>query len=491
MNVPTFPTFLGLRPALLLLGLCLGGIGCARSRPPSERTTSSPTANPDVPKDEGPLNVHRAVANAQRHAPAIRTARARVDVASAGLELTDTAYLPRLDLVWQEIRATRNNISGTTFPQGVIPAISGSVGTKRSWESGWGSNAGALLSYEPLDFGLRSSTSEAARLSVRQAEADVRVVRLDAGAAASEAFLAHLAALKTLRATQANLERWEVFAKSVHALTDRELRPGADASRADAEVAAARTQMLLAEQTVQTSRIALAESMGTTELPGETDAGPLLELPPQAPPPADPAAHPLLDRQAAALQAARARQDAIDHAFAPRLNLLLGVSGRGSGFDPAGNLEPSDGLFPTRPNWAAGVSLTFGVTDYFQLGARRLAEEGAERAERARTDEIYLALKMQSARVRTTFETARKIAENTPVQLKAAKDAVARARARYDSGLGTMTEVADAQRLLAQAEIDDLLARLAVWRTLAAGARIQGDLEPFLQLVTAAEKGKK
>jgi outer membrane protein TolC len=412
-------------------------------------------------------------------------------VANAGVELADTAYLPRLDLVWQEIRATRNNISGTMFPQGVIPAISGPVGKTRSWDSGWGSNAGALLTYEPIDFGLRSGTTEAARLATRQAEADVRLTRLEVGVLAADAFLAHVAALQTLRATRANFERWEVFAKAVHTLTDRELRPGSDASRSDAEVAAARTQLLLAEQTVQTSRIALAESMGTDQPPMETDPGPLLDIPPQEPPSRDPFAHPLLERQAAAIQVARARKDALDHAYAPRLSLLLGVSGRGSGFDPAGDLEPSEGLFPTRPNWAAGISLTFGVTDYFQLGARGLAEEGAERAERARSDEIYLALRMQSARTRAILQTARKIAENTPVQLKAANDAMTRARARYDSGLGTITEVADAQRLLAQAEIDDLLARLTIWRTIAVSARTQGDLEPFLQLVTAAQRGRK
>ena len=54
---------------------------------------------------------------------------------SAGIDLAETAYLPRVDFIWQEIRATRNNISGTTFPQGVIPAISGPVGRSRSWAS--------------------------------------------------------------------------------------------------------------------------------------------------------------------------------------------------------------------------------------------------------------------------------------------------------------------------------------------------------------------
>ena len=94
---------------------------------------------------------------------------------------------------------------------------------------------------------------------------------------------------------------------------------------------------------------------------------------------------------------------------------------------------------------------------------------------------------MQNARIQVVHETARKIAANTPVQLKAAQDAHAQARARYDAGLGTLTEVAEAQRLLAQAEIDDALARLAVWRTLAAASRVQGDLQPFLHLVRRRE----
>jgi outer membrane protein TolC len=479
----------------LLLVLALATAGCIRLRSDPEPRLPAPArdAGPSAPspKADGPLDVRNCVEFALGHVPALRTARARADATAAGIDLADTAYLPRVDLVWQEIRATRNNISGTTFPQGVIPAISGPVGKSRSWDSGWGSNAGALLTYEPFDFGLRSANVEVARLAARQAEAEVQVTRLEAAAGAAEAFLTHLAALQTLRAARANLDRWDVFAKAVHTLVDRDLRPGAEASRADAEVAAARTQLLLAEQTLQISRVALAESMGMTELPGETDPGPLLDLPPQADVSADPSSHPLLARQSAAVDGAQARREALDHAYAPRLNVLVGINGRGSGFDPSGALDADDGLFPTRPNWAAGVSLSFGVLDCYSIRARQRVEEGSERAERARSDEIYLALKMQGARVRAVLEAARKIAGNTPVQLQAATEAHTRARARYDSGLGTLTEVAEAQRLLAQSEIDDALARLAVWRTLAAGARAQGDLDPFLRLVAASKKEKK
>jgi len=44
-------------------------------------------------------------------------------------------------------------------------------------------------------------------------------------------------------------------------------------------------------------------------------------------------------------------------------------------------------------------------------------------------------------------------------------------------------EVAEAQRLLAQAEIDDAVARLGVWRALLAAAQARGDLAPFLDKV--------
>ena len=54
------------------------------------------------------------------------------------------------------------------------------------------------------------------------------------------------------------------------------------------------------------------------------------------------------------------------------------------------------------------------------------------------------------------------------------------ARARYESGLANLTELADAQRLLTNAEIDDSLARLQIWRARLAVAAAAGDLQPFL-----------
>jgi outer membrane protein TolC len=79
-----------------------------------------------------------------------------------------------------------------------------------------------------------------------------------------------------------------------------------------------------------------------------------------------------------------------------------------------------------------------------------------------------------------TLGGARNVAANTPVQVASARTATQQATARYQAGLGTINEVAEAQRLLTQAEIDDALARLSIWRGLLGVAAAAGDIQPFV-----------
>ena len=80
-------------------------------------------------------------------------------------------------------------------------------------------------------------------------------------------------------------------------------------------------------------------------------------------------------------------------------------------------------------------------------------------------------------------QAARAVAANTPIQLAAAQQSEMQARARYEAGLATILELAEAQSLLAQAEVQDQLARVDVWRSLLAAAVAQGDLTPFLTIL--------
>jgi len=438
------------------------------------------------------LTLEEAVDFALKNYPAVRASRERVTAAQAGVGLARTTYLPRADTVWQTNRATDNNITGLLLPQSTIAPISGPVPVTASGRSAWGSAVGLLFSWEPLDFGYRGAKVDAARAVRNRAAAEASLTRLDVEVATVNAYLTLLAAQQTVHAAEADVQRRETFSKSVRVLTDNQLRPGADASRADAEWARAKVNLARAQQQEQVSRAVLADILGMPDTSVEVRESSLLEPPPDDSTEATAvAAHPSAQVEHARVEEEQAQVHALDRAYFPKFYLQSSVYGRGSGLDPSGNfLGGSNGLGPDRGNWAAGLSVTFPVLDIFANRSRRAIEAANERAERARYDQTLQDLTGQLRQAQASLEGARHVAENTPVELEAARTTEIQERARYQAGLATLVEVADAQSLLVQAETDDALARLAVWQNLAAVAASHGDLQPFLQLLHGTPQGR-
>ena len=103
--------------------------------------------------------------------PGIRAAESVSARASQGVPLAESAFLPRLQALAQINRATTNNVFGMLLPQGTIPPISGPPATDVRSTSVWGSAAGALLTWDAVDFGRRAATLRAANASAAAAEA--------------------------------------------------------------------------------------------------------------------------------------------------------------------------------------------------------------------------------------------------------------------------------------------------------------------------------
>jgi outer membrane protein len=431
------------------------------------------------------LTLDRAVESALSRYPSIRAALAHASAASAGIGLARTAYLPRTDLVWQDNRATRNNVFGLFFPQSIPLPISGPVLGTNTGTSVWGSATGFLFTWEPFDFGLRNSRVGTARAQENQATARVAVTRLDVAIAAADAFLGVVAAQQTVRVAQANVERARVLADTTEVLVKNELRPGADASRARAELALAQTQLIQAQQGEQISRVTLSQLIGMAGAAVTIVEGPLLQLSPSGMmPPISLTNHPVALAQSAAVDVVRARERELDRSYFPRFEFQSASFGRGTGAQTNGQvLRGLNGLSPNIINWAVGFTAKFPLFDFASIRSRKAIERFNESAESARLDQVILDLTGQYERAKADAEGARRIAENTPVQLEAARVTEQQVRSRYQAGLATLVEVADAQRLLTQAEIEDSLARLRVWRALLSMAASQGDLEPILRQV--------
>jgi outer membrane protein TolC len=249
---------------------------------------TTPTATP------ASLTLGQAVESSLKNYPSVRVSQEQMNAAAEGIRLARTAYLPKVDAVAQVNRATRNNVFGMVLPQSVIPSISGPVIGSNNLGSAWGSAAGVLVTWEPFDFGLRSAGVSVATAARAQSEAAVRRTQFDVLGATADAYLTLVAAQETVRAAQAGVDRAEVIGRTITAQVSAELRPGADRSRAEAEVAAARTQLIQAEQSVDVARATLSQFVGTEPSQVAIVAGNLVKLPPEETPAArNTAANPL------------------------------------------------------------------------------------------------------------------------------------------------------------------------------------------------------
>ena len=432
------------------------------------------------------ITIGQAVDNAVRNYPSVRVSQEQMNSAAAGIELARTAYLPRVDALAQINRATRNNLLGLMLPQNVIPSISGPVLGTNNFGTAWGSAIGTLVTWEPFDFGLRRANVAVANAARAQSEAALKRTQYDVAVATADAYLTLAAAQEAARAAQAGVDRAQTILRTTTAQVNAQLRPGADASRAEAELAAARTQVIQAEQAIEMARATVSQFTGVEPTELMLASSKLLELPPeQAVTPLNPAANPIVMEQASVVERARAELRTLERSYFPRFYLQSSAYARGTGAKIDGRLLGGlNGLGPSVQDYALGFNVTLPILDLPSIRAREAAQSATIRAETARSQQIAVELRAQWNQAVATLRGAREVARNTPEQVAAARAALAQAGARYESGLGNIDDVAENQRLLTQAEIDDALAHLGVWRALLAIATAAGDLEPFLREVS-------
>lgn len=433
-----------------------------------------------------PLTLQDAVGEASSHYPSVRVSQEQLNAAAASIRVVRTLYLPRVDAMAGVNRATHNNIFGMLLPSQVIAPISGPTLQTNNSNNVWGSTAGFLVTWEPFDFGLRRAYIAAAEATHNRAQADIARTQLEVETLTADSFLTVLAAQETVRASQAGVDRAAVLVKIATALVQAQLRPGAELSRAQAEEAAARTQLIRAQQALEEGRATLGQFLGKDPAQIAIAAGNLLQTPPGTTSPSDQlVGNPLALEQHAAVEEAQARLHVLDRSYFPRFNLQGAAYSRGTGILPDGaTLGGWNGLAPNVQNWGVGLTVTFPFLDLPAIRAKQAVQSATLRTESSRYDQTLAELTGRLNVAKAQLEGALRVAENTPLQVEAARAATRQASARYQAGLDTIVEVADAQRLLTESEIDDGLARLAIWRAKLTLAAVEGDLQPFLQEVS-------
>lgn len=441
------------------------------------------------------VSIREAVNIALRNYPEIARKQFKLAAAQANVRLAKTQYLPNLNVDIQESAVTpnriasvvMNNVSGfDTVPVDSGPSVK-SVTLRPEANSLQGLNLNWLL----VDYGLRKANDRFAYADARVARADVTLTKLDVAFAAADTYLDAVAEKQIILAATAALEHMEAAQLRARTLVAEGLRPGVEAAEWEFEVARAKIGLIKAERDTQLALVDLAEKCGIAANDIDVISDTLTRRPNQLrgvfETPFDLRAHPLALQKNAEILRWRAKRDVLDKAYRPHLWLNASVWGRGSGSPTNPINSVAGGILPQVFNYMVGASFSFPFFEYFPLKAQKDMARSNEMAARADYDLAMQILEQKDARARILLAQTKRIADETPRLVDAARVREVKVLKQYSTGLANFVDLADAEKALAAAEVENAVAQVDVWRSILRLSYVQGDLRPFLQVVDIVE----
>ena len=423
-----------------------------------------------------------ALAYAAAHQPRIVASRARVAAARADAAIPRAQWMPTVGAAAELVIGTTNNTTATPISTGVLDLAR--VGaTKTTTPGSFAPSPTTLIgvgaSQEIFDFGRIAAQSAALDASVVAEQHQSRAVALDIAFAIESAFFAVQAARAVVVAAEGAYERATAHRDLAKAGVDAGLRPPIELTRAEADQMRFDVGRIRARGGLEAAQVQLAAAVGADDpaLDAAEDVGATAAGIPSLDDAIKQAASrdPFLLEAVARVKEQEARTRAIKAETRPNLWLTGTFTGRAGGASPSsGDDAYGRGWIPSVPNWDVGLVLGWRVFD-----ATVLARADASRArEQVRRAELDGARQQAIAAVQRAY-VAGSIARDAVGALTRSREAAqanyAQVEARFKTGLATGIELADAEALRTEAEIQEALGRFEVERTRAALGRAVGE----------------
>jgi len=444
-------------------------------------------------KPTAAITIAEAVDIAVRNYPTIAQKHFKLRASMANVSLAKTQYLPNLNIDIQESGITGNRVASTIMNNvsgfDTVPVDSGPVSQRSSMRPLVNNLQGLNLNWLMVDCGLRKANDNFAYADARSARADLNLTRLDVAFDAAEAFLEAVAAKQIIKSMQAALEHMEAANVRAKTLVSEGLKPGVEAADWEYEVARAKIALIKAEKNARLTLVNLAEKMGVAATDIDIVSDPLVRSPMEVKQfgPFDLSSHPIALLKTAEINRWRAKEEVLNKAYRPHLWLNSSVWGKGSN-DGVNPIRPvGGGALPQVFNYMIGVSLSFPVMEYFPLKQQKRMAFANEQAAKADFELAMQILEKKDARARIMLAQSKRVAEETPNLVQTAKVREIKVLKRYGTGLTNMVTLAQAEKALAEAEVEDAVAQIEVWRSLLALSYAQGDLKPFVEIVNIVQ----
>lgn len=442
-----------------------------------------------------PITLAGAVQLAETTFPRLLQERAELDASKRRITLQKIReYNPYSMFSYQDVAATHNRLTQTLFSSSVLPTTPGPGPESVRMSADAFSAAGFIIDWAPIDFGLHKAMIGKVKADYDLSSASYKLTRLDVSVQAALTFLDALIMREQVSVAEANVKRFADFSTVVHAQVNAGLQAGADASLADAQLANAKNELIRAKLNDELARAALGFAIGRGGELVDIAPGGIIEVTEpsdnQMSVP-DYEKHPLTLQSRAVISTRVASKKVLDKEYYPKFRWLGGVNLRGTTFlTNRGDVPAPDvsGFFPTVPNWNAGLVVDFPFLDIIRIKAEKKVVLKQIEAAHHGYDLAVQGLKRDDAQARASVRAAIALARNMPVQVEAAALAARQAEARYQAGLATVAQVAEANQILADSRVKEAVANVGVWKSLLSVANVHGDLQPFLNAADRATR---
>jgi len=419
-------------------------------------------------------SLREAIAFARAHQPSLAAARARAEAAREQARVPRAARLPTITAAAEGLVGTANNTTASYATLGDLDVtrVGGTpANAPATWSPSPSTLAGVVVHSEIFDFGRYEDQADALDALAHAAGEDAAVQDLDLVLLVSDSFYAVQGAKAVLAAAQSAVARSREHRDYAEAGVKAQLRSPIELTRAEADLARFSVDEVRARGELAVAQSVLAAAIGSPS--PMVDAG-TDDLAYATPPPLDRSEH-ALDRDPA-LHAARDRL-AAQHALTqsirdelhPDLSFSAELTGRAGGAAAADPTPSGGGWIPDVPNWDALLVVTWPVFDRVVSARARTSE----RVEAVRAAEVQQVSEQLQAYVQRAYVEL-DIAQQAVPALKGALDAATanddQAEARFKAGLGNAVELADAEALLVDAQIQLAIGTFQLSR---ARARVQ------------------
>jgi len=431
----------------------------------------------DAPQPSQSFTMVRALAYAHAHQPAIREALARVSARLEEARIPSAQWLPTVGVTAQLFAATANNTTATFAqpPYMDLPRIGATSSTATGGFSPYASTlVGVGLTQEVFDFGRIEAQRAAADAQVEVERHRSDTERLDIDFGVEEAYFSVSASKAIVRASDEAYERSRIHRDLARRGVDAGLRSPIELTRAEADLARFDVGRINARGGEAVAQSVLAAAIGAPD--GAVDISSEILQPADMPALPDAIAlaqqrDPRLAETITRLKASEAHTRAIGAELRPDVTLTGTLSGRAGGAPPSsGPTAKGDGWVPDVPNWDVGIVISWPLFDG-TINARR---DAAHSVEDVRRSDIDVVSEQDLAAVRQAYVNVQ-VASLALVALTnsvmAARANYDQANARFNSGIGNAVELADAEAVRTNAEIQLALGQFEIGRARAAFGR--------------------